>query len=34
MFVMKVLSAENGWATPGIPELSPFAAKLFEMKLL
>ena len=34
MFVMKVLSAENGWATPGVPELCPFAAKLFEMKLL
>lgn len=34
MFVMKVLSAENGWATPGVPELCPLAAKLFEMKLL
>jgi hypothetical protein len=34
MFVMKVLSAENGWATPGVPELNQFAAKLFEMKLL
>ena len=34
MFVMRVLSAENGWATPGIPELSQFASKLFEMKLL
>ena len=34
MFVMRVLSAENGWATPGVPELSQFASKLFEMKLL
>ena len=34
MFVMRVLSAENGWATPGVPELHPFAAKLFNMKLL
>lgn len=34
MFVMRVLSAENGWATPGVPELHPFAAKLFGMKLL
>lgn len=34
-FVMRVLSAENGWDTPGIPELNnPFAAKLFEMKIL
>jgi hypothetical protein len=34
MFVMRVLSAENGWSTPGVPELTPFASKLFEMKLL
>ena len=34
MFVIRVLSAENGWSTPGIPELTPFASKLFEMKLL
>ena len=34
MFVMKVLSAENGWETPGVPELNQFASKLFEMKLL
>ena len=34
MFVLRVLSAENGWATPGTPELSEFATKLFEMKLL
>jgi len=33
-FVLRVLSAENGWETPGIPELNPFAAKLFEMKIL
>ena len=31
---MRVLSAENGWDTPGVPELSPFASKLFDMKLL
>ena len=31
---MKVLSAENGWATPGVPELNQFSSKLFEMKLL
>ena len=34
LFVMRVLSAENGWDTPGVPELSPFASKLFDMKLL
>mmetsp|Transcript_88008 Transcript_88008/g.172169 ORF Transcript_88008/g.172169 Transcript_88008/m.172169 type:complete len:831 (-) Transcript_88008:5093-7585(-) len=34
MFVLRVLSAENGWDTPGIPELNQFASKLFEMKLL
>ena len=34
LFVLKVLSAENGWDTPGVPELSPFALKLFEMKIL
>lgn len=34
MFVMRILSAENGWATPGMPELNQFATKLFDMKLL
>jgi hypothetical protein len=34
LFVLKVLSAENGWATPGVPELNRLASTLFEMKLL
>ena len=34
LYILKVLSAENGWDMPGVPELNPFASKLFEMKLL
>ena len=33
VFLIKLLSAEDGWDTQGIPELTEFAEKLFGMKI-
>lgn len=33
VFLLKVLSAEDGWDTQGVPEVTEFAEKLFGMKI-
>ena len=33
LFLFRVLSSEDGWQTPGVPELTDFAVQLTEMKI-